>query len=1053
MWQRTSTRTGVVRLLLAQFCLTIGLSALAFRGACGEEPAVDYARDIQPLFEKNCYQCHGAKKQESGLRLDVRSRALKGGDSGDPAVVPNQCEKSQLLARVSSDDPEERMPPKDHDQPLAKEEIALLRSWIEQGAAWPDSLANEPKLASEHWAFKAPVRPPVPELSNSDWVRDTIDNFVLARLQSEQLQPSPETDRVTLIRRLCLDLTGLPPTVEEVDAFLADKSDDAYEHLIDRLLASPHYGERWGRLWLDAARYADSNGYEKDMPREVWFYRDWVIDAINRDLPYDQFVIQQIAGDQLPNATQQQIVATGFLRNSMVNEEGGVDPEEFRTVAMFDRMDTIGKSVLGLTIQCAQCHNHKYDPLTQEEYYRMLAFLNNANEANIAVYSPADEQQRAEIYRKISEIESDLKERTPDWQQQMAVWEAAVRDNQPQWTVVRPEIDDNSTGGEKILPQDDGSFLAQGSTPSGINIKLTVRTDVHPITAFRLELLTDANLPHGGPGRSPLGVATLSEFSVEAADSSAPDKCHKIKFRNATADFNPPGTAQGPADDKDKSGKQWKSGPVDFAIDDNPLTAWGTDAGPGRRNQPRKAVFVAEEPINYDDGAMLTCHLSQLDAGQQHNIGCFRLSITSAAGAVADPLPAAARQVLVIPSDQRTPTQVNTLFSYWRTTVKQWQDANDQIEKLWKDYPEGSSQLVLTERDKPRPTYVLKRGDFLKPDREVSPGVPSFLHPLPEGSPSTRLTFAHWLVDRRSPTAARAIVNRIWQAYFGIGLVNTSEDLGSQSELPSHPALLDWLAVEFMDHDWSLKYLHRLIVTSATYRQASHVSAELYQRDPYNRLLARGPRFRVDGEAVRDIQLAASGLLSLKIGGASVYPPMPEFLLHPPYVYSPKIWTVSTGEDRYRRAMYTFRYRSLLYPMLQTFDTPNGEFSCVRRARSNTPLQALMTLNEPVSVECAQALARKTLEQTRLTDDAARLSYAFRRCVARVPTASETEKLLQFYQQQKKRVAEGWLDPWQLVGAEAEAPKIPNSSTPTELAAWTCVARVLLNLDETITKD
>jgi hypothetical protein len=726
--------------------------------------------------------------------------------------------------------------------------------------------------------------------------------------------------------------------------------------------------------------------------------------------------------------------------------------------AMFDRMDAIGKSVLGVTIQCAQCHNHKFDPLKQEEYYRMFAFLNNSHEANVAVYTPQEQMKRADIFRRISEIEGGIEHRDPEWEQRMTAWDEKVKADQPEWTVVRPEVDDISTGGQRYLPMKDGSLLAQGYAPTKHRVKLTVKTDVQSITAFRLELLNDANLPLGGPGRSIKGTGALTEFEVEAAPAAAPDKITKIKIAKATADVNPP-EAPLEAIFDDKNGKPRVTGPVDFAIDGNEDTAWGIDAGPGLRNQPRKAVFTAQAPIANPGGTILTFYLDQKHGGwnsddnQNQNLGRFRLSITTTPGAVADPLPRNVREILATPRAQRTPAQMAAVFSYWRTTVPEWREANEKIAELWREHPEGSSQPALAARDEPRETHILTRGDFLKPTKVVGPGVPAFLHPLPKDAPPTRLTFARWLVDRNSPTTARAFVNRMWQAYFATGLVATSEDLGKQSEIPSNPELLDWLAVEFMDANWSTKAMHRLIVTSAAYRQSSRVTPELYERDPYNRLLARGPRFRVDAEIVRDIALAASGLLNPKIGGPSVYAPAPEFLFVPPTSYGPKIWKEETGADRYRRALYTFRYRSVPYPMLQIFDAPNGDISCVRRARANTPLQALTTLNETLFIESAQALALKTLREGGTTD-AQRLTYAFRRCLARKPTAPEATELLKLLSKQKQRLTDGWLSALDLTGVDAaHPPTLPTGATPVQLAAWTAVSRVLLNLDETITKE
>jgi len=773
-----------------------------------QQSKVDFVRDVQPIFQSSCYGCHGPNKQMAGLRLDSKKIALA------KVIVAGKASESALYQRVAGIGDQARMPMK--GEALKPDRIALIKAWIDQGADWPEESAiihkQGPQSAiKQHWAFVAPARPAPPQVKTKGWIKTPVDQFVLARLEKEGLTPSPEADRVTLLRRLSLDLIGLPPTVAEVDAFLNDKSLSAYHKQVERLLSSPHYGERWGRHWLDAARYADSDGFEKDKQRWVWFYRDWVINSLNADKPYDQFIIEQIAGDLLPERTQDQIVATGFLRNSMINEEGGVDPEQFRMEAMFDRMDAIGKSILGLTIQCAQCHNHKFDPLKQEEYYRMFAFLNNSYEGSVAVYTPEEQTKRANIFSRIREIEAALRERTPDWRKRMAEWEAKVIKDQPDWIVVKPDVEDISTGGQRYLAMKESSYLAQGYAPTKHRVKMSVKVEQREITAFRLELLTDPNLPMGGPGRSSKGTGALTEFEVEAAPANDPKKIAKVKIVRATADYDQPERELEPIYD-DKSKRRRVTGPIEFAIDGKDETAWGIDAGPGLRNQPRKAVFVAEKPISNDGGTILTFYLKQNHGGwnsddnQNNNLGRMRLSITTATDAVADPLTKGVREILSIPGEKRAQAQVQTVFSYWRTTVPEFSEANKQIVELWKQHPEGSSQLVLRERDDARATYLLKRGDFLKPDRGVTPGVPAFLHPLPPASSETvepnRLTFAKWLVDRNSPTTARAMVNRVWQSYFGAGLTPTPEDFGMQSEAPSHPELLDWLAVEFMNPTW-----------------------------------------------------------------------------------------------------------------------------------------------------------------------------------------------------------------------------------------------------------
>ncbi len=964
--------------------------------------------------------------------------------------------------------------------------LAVLVVTPSRGADDPD-----PK---KHWAFKAPVRPTVPK--PTAWVRNPIDSFILARLAKEQLSASPEADKITLCRRLYLDLIGLPPTPKEVDEFVAAsaaKPQAAYEELVEKLLASPHHGERWARWWLDAARFADSDGYEKDMSRQVWAYREWVINSLNADMPYSQFITEQIAGDllskaegggrkadkdkanpdsafRLPPSTLDPIVATGFLRMSMLNEEGGVDPEQFRMDAMFDRMDAVGKAFLGLSVACCQCHDHKFDPISQEEYYRLFAYLNNDHESERVVYTVAEQMAINRIREQTREIEDRLKEKNPGWEKGMAEWEVKLP-ARPDWKMVAVEnAGDNS---QRYITQKDGSILAQGYAPTKFSTLMRGPAPVKTITAFRIELLNDPNLPCNGPGRSAIGTSALTEFVVEVESAKEPGKRVKVKFASATADFDQPERELEKMYD-DKSGKKRITGPIAFAIDGKDDTAWGIDAGPGRRNVPRNAVFVPEKPLELPDGATLHFNLKQLHGGwnsddhMNHNLGRFRLSVTDAAGKVeADPIPAHVRVALAIPADKRSKEQARSVFNVWRLTVPEFKEANAEIEAKLKTWPSGSTSLVAQMRDEPRETRILKRGDFLKPKEQVDAGVPAFLHQVPKDADGSRLTLAKWIADTKSPTTARALVNRVWQMYFGNGLVTTPEEFGTQGEKPSHPELLDWLAVEFMEpterlaatrsgarpQAWSIKHLHRLIVTSATYRQSSRVTPELLAKDQYNRLLARGARFRADGEIVRDIALSASGLLNPKIGGPSVFTPAPQFLFQRPVSYGPFDWTEATGEDRYRRALYTFRRRSTPYPALTVFDVPIGEASCVKRTRSNTPLQALTGLNETLFVESARALAKRAILDGGTTD-AERLSYAFRLCVSRKPTADELAVLTGLLEKHRKRFASGEGNAAEVATGEKEPKaKPPASVTYPDWAAYTLVARVLLNLDETVTKE
>jgi hypothetical protein len=917
-----------------------------------------------------------------------------------------------------------------------------------------------------HWAFRAPTRPSVP--AGGDWVRNPLDAFVLARLQ-DGLKPSPEADRVTLCRRLHLDLIGLPPTPGEVDEFVADRRADAYERLVEKLLASPHNGERWARVWLDAARYADSDGYEKDKSRQVWAYRDWVVNALNADMPYDRFVIEQLAGDLLPNATQDQIVATGFLRMSMLNEEGGVDPEQFRMDAMFDRVDAVGRAFLGLSVACAQCHDHKFDPVSQEEYYQLFAYLNNDHEVQRVVHTPAERMTINRLRGEMRAAEAALKEKHPDWPKRLAEWEADVAKGHVEWKTVAVEnAGDNS---QRYIPRADGSILAQGYAPTKFSTLMRGPSPVKTITALRLELLNDPNLPCGGPGRSFMGTSALSEFTLEIEPAGG--KRQSVKFTKAFADYsNPERELEKNFDDRSK--KRRVTGPVAFAVDGKDETAWGIDAGPGRRNAPRVAVFVPEKPIELPEGGTLHFALKQVHGGwnsddhMNNNLGRFRLSATDGGVPGADPLPPRVAEIREVPTAKRSPAQIDALFAHWRTTVPEFQSTNDTIEALWRQWPEGSTSLVAQRRDEPRDTFLLKRGNFLRPGAKVEAGVPAFLHQLPPGADGSRLTLARWIADRKSPTTARAFVNRVWQTYFGTGLVDTPEEFGTQGEKPSHPELLDWLAVEFMEpsvranpdreggggpRPWSIKHLHRLIVTSAAYRQSSRVTPELLAKDPQNRLLARGPRFRADAEVVRDVALAASGLLNRKVGGPSVFAPAPEFLFKPPASYGPFEWITATDEERYRRALYTFRRRSTPYPALTVFDAPVGEASCVKRARSNTPLQALTGLNETIFVESARALGRRAILEGGRTD-AERLTFAFRLCTARAPDADELTILTDLLAKFRDRLAATPGSAAEVATGKKE-PKggPPAGLTYTDWAAYTLAARVILNLDETVTKE
>lgn len=1003
---------------------------------------VDFSRDIRPILSDKCFRCHGpdADNREADLRLDLREVAVETG-----AIRPGDPKTSGILERIMSDDPDMVMPPPSTDKTISPDETKLLQAWISAGAEY-----------SDHWAFVPPKRPELPVVRNNKWIRNPIDRFITARLEAQQIRPGEPADRITLIRRLYLDLLGLPPAPAEVEAFVADKRDNAYQELVVRLLDSPHFGERWGRWWLDAARYADSDGYEKDKQRSVWFYRDWVINALNDDMPYNDFVIRQIAGDLLPQAVQADLVATGFLRNSMVNEEGGADPEQFRVEGMFDRMDAIGKSILGITTQCAQCHTHKYDPFSQREYYQMFAALNDFHEATATVFTRSQETQRQKVLNGIAKIEEHLQGRMPDWKDRLQKWAAAETAKLVDWRTI--VATDRPYEGQKFRLLDDGSIVSESYAPTRANNTFSLKTTAENITAFRLDAQMHPQLPRGGPGRSVYGTGALSSFEVSVAPAAAPEKKQNIKFVRAWSDVNPE-RSDLPAfyRDKDPTKDTRVTGPIEYAIDGDNKTAWSTDNGPGRRNQHRHAVFFPEHPVSMQGEVVLSLTLRQLHGGwnsddnQNYLLGRYRFSVTDSDTVAESNLPSGIEGILRVPSAERTAEQNRQLFSAWRATVTEFAGDNAKIEELWQEFPETDSQLVVQQKLIPRPTHIFKRGDFLNVGEQVTAAAPAFLNSFPKSDEPDRLRFAKWLVADDAPTTARVIVNRIWQTYFGRGIVATPEDFGFQSPAPTHPQLIDWLAVELMENHWSLKHIHRLIVNSATYRQSSAASPQLRAQDPYNKLLARAPRMRVDAEVVRDIALAVSGLLDKTIGGPSVYPPAPDFLFQPPASYGPKQWKLSTDGQQYRRSLYVHGYRSAPFPALQLFDAPKGDAACVRRQRSNTPLQALVMLNEPQFVECARAMAARVLREGDQTDNE-RLQYAFRLCVSRSPTTSELVILQTLLDQQRERISANEIDVEQLIGTSPDPGQQPTGQSAYELAPWIVVCRAILNLDETITK-
>ena len=854
---------------LARFTL-----ALVGSGAAALAAPVDYGREVKPIFAEHCYRCHGASQQKGELRMDTAALALKGGENGPAFKAGKSAESLMVQAIKGAHDSISRMPYK--KPPLKDEQIALIAKWIDEGAKAP---ADEEPEKNIHWAFVKGESPAPPQVKQKEWARNPIDSFVLARLEKEKIKPSHEADRVTLIRRVCLDLTGLPPTIDEVDAFVKDSSPDAYERLVERLLKSPHYGERWGRHWLDVARYADSNGYSIDAPRSIWKYRDWVINALNRDLPFDQFTIDQLAGDLLPNATLEQKIATGFNRNTQINQEGGIDPEQFRVESVMDRVNTTATAFLGLTVACAQCHDHKFDPITQKEYYQFYAFFNST-------------------------------------------------------------INDGHGKG----------------APEGM-----------------LEI----------PGE------------VEASDTQ------EKELEEAEGDL------------------------------DRYLDAKGSE------------VVKWEQALTEEEK---------------------------------DKLKPEVQAALEVTFSKRTMKQKRVVYAAFRSDDAEFKQRNARLTRLEKRQPKPITTLVMTEEKKSRETTVFIKGDFTRPGDKVEPGVPAILHDLKRKTTAarsprpltvyafaaaaneaqvdpdrlTRLDLAKWIVDPENPLTPRVMVNRIWQQYFGRGIVETENDFGTQGIPPTHPELLDWLANELVQpgdknvKPWSLKHIHRLIVTSATYRQSSKVRGDLANVDANNKLLARQNRLRLDSEIVRDVALTASGLLNDKIGGPSVFPPQPAGVMT--LGQSKREWKPSTGSDRYRRGMYTFFWRATPHPALTVFDAPDGFSTCTRRIRSNTPLQSLTLLNDEASVEFSQAMAAKLMKEQGSNDE--RIARAFRYCLSRSPSAEEKQRLRDLLNAEMAALTKAPEDVKRIVGSRP-----PENVDLTQLAAWTTVSRVVLNLDETITRE
>lgn len=997
------------------------------------EEKIEFNRDVLPILSNHCYVCHGpdSATREAGLRLDLRESAIGKAESGKRAITPGKVQASELIRRITTKDESERMPPADGPKQLNANQIATLKTWIEQGAEF-----------QPHWAFVAPQLPKVPKPVHSAWAKNEIDQFVLERLERAGLKPAREASREALIRRVAFDLTGLPPKLNEIDRFLADQSPQAYERMVDRYLDSPAYGEHMARHWLDLARYADTNGYQYDTEREQWVWRDWVINAYNQNKPFNEFTIEQLAGDLLPRATDQQRLATGFNRNHGITIEGGIIDEEYRTEYVMDRLVTTGEVWLALTIGCARCHEHKFDPISQKEFYELYAFFNQVPERGMRgfapkqrIHSPLANTLLQKLDTELAQLKAELK-KPVDIDQHLDLWSKSVAAEAIDgWTVVEPRTM-KSSGGTVLTKLDDDSVLANGANPQKDVYELTAETSATNLTAVRLEALTHKSLPDGGPGRHSNSNFVLSEFELTAVSMANPSQKQIVKFTQAIADYSQTNYEIAKAIDGSVAGNN----------------GWAVD-GPTRK-RPATAMFIARSPFGFEGGTKLQFRLRHEAGFATHGVGRPRLSITGDAPPTLKfySIPGEIRRLAKKAANQRTQNESKQLREYFLAHHSPKQTLEQQIAELEKQketaYPET---MIMQDMPQPRATFLLNRGQYNEPKDLVTANVPAIFPAMSKTAPKNRLGFAQWLVDPNHPLTARVAVNRYWQRLFGLGLVKTSEDFGIQGEMPSHPELLDWLALEFIRSGWDTKQMQRLIVNSATYRQTSHVGAAAYQQDPENRLLARGPRMRLAAEEIRDTTLAVSGLLMQQLGGKSVYPYQPKGLwleLNNRPNYS-KEYKRGKGDDLYRRSMYTFWKRTVPSPMLKTLDAPEREFCTIRRSRTNTPLQALLLLNGPQFVEAARKLAERTLAEGGKTIDE-QIAYGFRLVTSRNPSDTEMAVFRKAYETELKYYTKD-------EKAAIKLLKVGDSPFNTELnkaklAAFTSLTRLLLNLDEAITK-
>jgi len=1022
-------------------------------------PAVDFDRQVRPILSDNCFTCHGPdeKHRMLGIHFDTKEGAF-----GKPGViVPGDSAQSKMYLRVSNPNEAMRMPPVSSGRKLTPAQINTIKNWIDSGAKW-----------DTHWSYSVPVRPELPAVKQVSWVRTPIDRFVLAKLEQENLNPAPEADKAILLRRVTFDLTGLPPSSAELQAFLADRSPNAYEKVVDRLLASPHYGERMTTPWLDFARYSDTHGYHIDSGREMWPWRNWVIKAFNENMPYDQFTVEQIAGDLLPHPSQSQIIATGFNRNHMINFEGGAIPEEYQNEYIVDRIEATSTTWLGTTLGCARCHDHKYDPLTQKDFYSFGAFFNGIPEkgldgqkGNAAPFLQLpDEKQKeakAALLEAIKRQDAEIGNAQNAWEQEQR--ETSVSDVTNGLTAEYPltdSLEDRTHSGVTARVVSGKLKFTDGRVGRAADL------DEEPTLSFGNAGSFAANKPFSVAfwvkPDGPSGMAVLQKYAVSPKAGPgyeiAIDYCNKkncgilVRLRD-----NGPESGFEVKSLRGAELENWSHITVTY---DGSGRAKGVQVyvnGQGSpidilRNNPVAASFTGGELQigNKEWGTPLKGQFSDLRLYQRRLYANEALEI-----GLTKPL----HIVLEVSADHRSEDQKKWLRNYFLTQVANpgerqldhdYRTLNRGLDQLNREIP---STMVMSEMDKPRDTFVLKRGDYRNQAEKVSPNTPAVLPPLPSDAPRNRLTLAKWLVDPTNPLTARVAVNHFWQMYFGIGIVKTSEDFGSQGDPPSNQPLLDWLATEFIRSKWDVKAMQRLIVTSAVYRQASKVSPELLERDPENRLMAHGPRFRLPAEMIRDNALFLSGLMTDKIGGPSVSPYQPKGLWEEMAFggdFSKQKYEQSHGPDLYRRSLYTFVKRTVPYPGLNTFDAPDREKCTARRTVTNTPLQALVLMNDPTYLEAARVLAQRDMHEAGTTQ-ADRLRYVFRLVDDREPSPQEFDILSKLYQKEHEhyladtKAAEKLIS----VGESKPDPKLE----PADLAAWMLVSSTILNMDESVTKN